>query len=292
MINTESPVDILKSVGIIVVETQTKPTRPGKKPRPVWEIQGATQPYIDLMYKNEMPVKRWRGTLCCWEDPTQKLAEIVKAGGLSFAEQKEREQERADERAGRLTERAQNHAADNPDYAAALLDRAAGNQRKATGQHSLEYLGNRLEDAQKELRLLNVKINGGSLGGRSNFWQPATGDRLRRLEIEKQQCEEKIAYWQSEIDAKGGVKYSKENVEVGDWVFYLNSWRRVYRVNPKSVSLHLTSHEQTCSDTAEYFDLKAYVPKDKAEAYAKEFELDLSKCHKTKLNLNLALENA
>ena len=196
------------------------------------------------------------------------------------------------ERAGRLTERAQNHAGDNPDYAAALLDRAAGNQRKATGQYSLEYLGNRLEEAQKELRLLNVKINGGSLGGRSNFWQPATGDRLRRLEIEKQQCEEKIAYWQSEIDAKGGVKYSKENVKVGDWVFYLNSWRRVYRVNPKSVSLHLTSHEQTWSDTAEYFDLKAHVPKDKAEAFGKEFDLDLSKCHKTKLNLNLALENA
>lgn len=292
MINTESPVDILKSVGITVVETQTKPTRQGKKPRAVWEIHGATKPYEDLMYKNEMPVKRWRGTLCCWEDPTEKLAGIVKVGGLSFAEQKQREQERADERAGRLTERAQNHVSDNPDYAAALLDRATGNQRKANGQYTFEYLGNRMDEAQKELRLLNVKINGGSLGGRSNTWQPATGDRLRRLEIEKQQCEEKIAYWQSEIDAKGGVKYSKENVKVGDWVFYLNSWRRVYRVNPKSVSLHFTSHEQNWNSTAEYFDLKGHIPKDKAEAFGKEFDLDLSKCHKTKLNLNLTLENA
>ncbi len=290
MIAKESATDILKSVGITVVETQTKPTKPGKKPRPVWEIHGATKPYEDLMYANNMPIKRWRGTLCCWENPTDKLAELVQEGGLSFAEQQERSSERSGERSDRLTQRAQNHALDNPDYAEELRDRAAHNRKKASGNYSLEYLGNRLEEAEKELRQIDVQINGGSLGGRSYNWTAATGDRLQHLEIEKQQYEEKIAYWRLEIDAKGGVKYSKDNVKIGDWVFYLHAWRRVYRVNPKSVSLHFTNHEQTHSNTAEYYDLKAHVPKDKAEAYAKEFDLDLSKCHKTRLNLALALE--
>lgn len=183
MMTKEVATEVLKEAGITVIETQTSPSRKGKQPRPVWEILGADK-YEGLMHLKEMPVKRWRGKLSCWEDPTEQLAELIKVSAVKS-----------------------------------------------------EELGKFSELLQKGLSI-----------------------------------------------------YSQEVAQVGDWVYCISSWRRVYEVGEKAVVLHFTSHEQPTGDAAEYGEIKKWVPKDKAEAFAAQFNIDLSQCHKTKLNLALALE--
>ncbi|MBD2778254.1 DUF3560 domain-containing protein [Iningainema tapete] len=100
----------LASVGIKIVESQTKPTKPGKKPIPVWNILGNTKPYEHIIYDLSVKVKKWHGTLSCFEDPTEELVERIQSeGALSFKEQLEVKQERAAQRADRLDKRADKH---------------------------------------------------------------------------------------------------------------------------------------------------------------------------------------
>lgn len=62
------------SIGIVITSSMTTPSKPGKKPRPVWEV-AAPSGYERLMY--DLGAKRWRGRFSFWEDPTASITEAL-----------------------------------------------------------------------------------------------------------------------------------------------------------------------------------------------------------------------
>lgn len=61
-------------------------------------------------------------------------------------------------------------------------------------------------------------------------------DLIQRYEFLVREAESKAAYWQAEIDASGGVKYSHKTIQKGDLVYYWAGWQTVILVNKKSVT--------------------------------------------------------
>ena len=111
----------LAEYGLTVTQSMTTPSKAGKQPRPVWEVSGNTTGLEDLLY--DLGGKRWRGAFSFWSDPTEALLErLPTTERTSFAERLEAKRERAEERAERYTEYAEN-AATRGD---ARLERARG----------------------------------------------------------------------------------------------------------------------------------------------------------------------
>jgi hypothetical protein len=111
---TETTVDqyrFLREMGLAVVKTQTKPTRPGKQPKDIWEISGVNLRKYEPILRDEMGLKMWKGKFTSWVDPVGELCELVKANeGLSIGEIQEYAAERSEVRAERLEDRAEHHA--------------------------------------------------------------------------------------------------------------------------------------------------------------------------------------
>lgn len=89
---------------------------------------------------------------------------------------------------------------------------------------SRKFIGNRISDAQKEIRQLSK-------------WADDTSPRII-------QAREMLAFWQGQlakIEAKrkeeGGNVASPETVKVGDLVHYIGGWMPVVRVNWKTVTV-------------------------------------------------------
>ncbi|MCW2242224.1 DUF3560 domain-containing protein [Azospirillum canadense] len=97
----------LDEVGIYIAASMTRPGKPGKAPRPVWEISGDTKGYADCI--KAIGAKWWGGKWSTWNDPTAALVAEINANGgrRSFAERLDVIRERAAERADRLEERAE-----------------------------------------------------------------------------------------------------------------------------------------------------------------------------------------
>lgn len=76
----------LRNLGVKVAETMTTPSRPGKKPRPVWVVSGNTFGLEDFFY--ELGGKKYRGAWSFFRDPSVDiLGELNSNGRKSFAEQ-------------------------------------------------------------------------------------------------------------------------------------------------------------------------------------------------------------
>lgn len=92
--------DPIAAAGIVITATQTTPSRPGKAPRPVWNVY-APPAYVDLMYR--LGARKYGRTFSFWSDPTAQIAEALAEGdaALSFAERQRDAQLRAAERADR-----------------------------------------------------------------------------------------------------------------------------------------------------------------------------------------------
>lgn len=76
----------LKNLGVAVTETMTTPTRPRKKPRPVWVVSGNTFGLEDFFYQNGG--KKFRGAWSFFTDPSSAiLQELNTNGRKGFAEQ-------------------------------------------------------------------------------------------------------------------------------------------------------------------------------------------------------------
>ena len=69
----------LTDYGLTVTQSMTQPSRPGKQPRPVWEVTGITAGYEDLLYS--LGAKRWRGKFSFWEDPPAAILAGVHSQG-------------------------------------------------------------------------------------------------------------------------------------------------------------------------------------------------------------------
>lgn len=132
------------------------------------------------------------------------------------------------------------------EYAQHLSDRAEGNRQKAEGKHlTLEYCGNRLQEAQAELNDINRTL------------QRQLSDQERvRIEQHRDQIQERIDYWTEECQKLGGDKYSKATIKVGDYVRYMGNWFPVERVNAKSVTAR--PYNKAWTDTIPYHKLTGH----------------------------------
>lgn len=267
-IATEQPT--LAAFGLQVQETMTTPSRPGKKPRPVWVVRGNIFGLEEFF--RSIKGRKFRGAWSFFEDPSEKILDHVQSHGRqSYAEQIESETQRKFEKA----ERYETYAA-NAEARAEMRDKTAHGISSAipfgqpilVGHHSerrhrrdlerirhnmeksveesnkAEYLKGRAFDlsrAQERLenrRYIGNRIKESEKAVRQlSKWAEPTNPRLL-------QAQEKLQYWQgclAQIEAKqtedGHAIASPETIKVGDLILYKRSWMPVVRVNKKTVTV-------------------------------------------------------
>ena len=97
----------LNSFGVKITETMTTPSKPGKKPRPVWVVSGNT--FGLESFFREMNGRKFRGAWSFFENPSDViLHQLQSHGRQSYAEQIEGEIDRKVEKAKRYETYASN----------------------------------------------------------------------------------------------------------------------------------------------------------------------------------------
>ena len=268
---------ILKNEGLQVMETMTNPSRPGKKPRPVWQVSGRTEGLESIFYDLGCSKRRWRGAFSFWDDdPTLEIAKAIKKQGrLSFIEQQEQKDERAKKRAERFMEysdnaskradariKASNALVEGIPFGQPILvghhsearhrrtlERSRNNMFKACDENKkakyyeerAESINYRLENKEKGLFYFQNRIN-------------ENEKRLRNLELSKGyypdyesrklELEDKLAYFKkikNEIleERKRDKKFiaTPDSLAKGDLAKYRGTWYPVIRVNKKSITI-------------------------------------------------------
>ena len=266
----------MKEKGITINETMTTPTRPGKNPRPVWEVSTLTHQYDQII--RDAGGRRWRGKWSFWDDPTRELGELIEEdNGHTYSEYMESEKERAAARSEKMTDRAakaqtkseteyqrSNNAtsgiplgqpilvghhserghrralekSDNAmrnsieehDKAEHYERRAKIAEKKASGDHSVAFISRRIEEAKTQIRSYDRLIQEAKTVNNQTW--------LKRLELLKEEQQEKLTYWEQELSNAGGIQYSPENINKGDMINYRKyGWYEVIRVNKKTVTI-------------------------------------------------------
>lgn len=67
--------EVIAAAGLTITETMTTPSRPGKKPRPVWEVRGNVAPW-DPLFRG-LGGRPWRGAFSFFDDPTDAIADAI-----------------------------------------------------------------------------------------------------------------------------------------------------------------------------------------------------------------------
>lgn len=97
----------LQNLGVKVAETMTTPSKPGKKPRPVWVVSGNTFGLEDFFYG--IGGKKYRGAWSFFRDPAEDvLRELNESGRKTYAEQVENRIERKTARIERFEQYSEN----------------------------------------------------------------------------------------------------------------------------------------------------------------------------------------
>jgi hypothetical protein len=238
----------LSELGITVRESMTTPSRPGKKPRPVWVVS-CPPAYDQAMI--DAGGRKYNGAFSFWSDPTSAIEDaIATTGRTSFAERLEAKQDRAADRAERYSDYADNAKARADaafNKADTISERFAMGQPILVGHHSekrarkdQERMHNALSTACEETkkaeywrgragsasekagersiafmdrRLKEAEANlrdvQRKLDGTWNVLaEPATGEWKIRLEQLQAEYSEQVDYWKAEIDAAGGIQFS------------------------------------------------------------------------------------
>jgi hypothetical protein len=123
--------------GLTVDDQMTTPSRPGKKPRPVWVVGGATAGLEQALL--DLGGRKWRGAYSFFDDPTAALESLGENDRLSYAERVERDRERAAARAERFetyAENAQKRAEEAHRKVRAVADMIPLGQPILVGHHS------------------------------------------------------------------------------------------------------------------------------------------------------------
>lgn len=263
----------LRKHGLRVRPAQTQPTRPGKKPRSIWIVEGDTAPY--RMALRELGGKQYRGDLTFWEDPTAELAEWLRQNGRPSIEARlAYRQERSAERADRLENRAQRKAAEAKRAFAGAHSIADGipmGQPILVGHHSEarhrrdvdrihRYMerGVTADREAAELKAAAAAAEANAQTKRSRVYlhnrieeaRANLADVKRKLEradlsetykaqlqVLARDYEDQLAHWSAEMDQAGGVPFGPHNVQPGDRVRYRGQWYPVVRANEKTVSI-------------------------------------------------------
>ena len=259
----------LATFGVKVTETMTTPSRPNKKPRPVWVASGNIFG-LESFFKN-IGGRKFRGSWSFFEDPSDDiLNQLQEHGRQSYAEQVENDIERKLEKATRYETYAANaeaRAESRYNNARAIgshipfgqpilvghhserrhrrdIERIDNNMRKSVEEsEKAEYFKDRAFDlARAEEKLENRRYIGNRIKDAEKAirqlskWAQADHPRLI-------QAQEKLAFWKgrlAEIESKlreeGNIVASPETVKVGDMIYY-GGWMPVVRVNKKTVTV-------------------------------------------------------
>lgn len=271
----EDAKSILKKEGIRVEETLTAPKKVNKKPRPVWQVSGRTSGLEEIFYRLGCSRRRWHGNFSFWEgDPTLDIAkEILNEGRLSFAEQEERKEQRAINRAERYEQYADNAVKRSSQlyktnmnvlHAMAGTPILIGHHSEKRHRRELEKFDNRMRRSIEEdkkadhyksrISSINWKLDGQKnnptyLNNRIEENEvrlrkiEKNKSRLSDYESRKQEVTDKLNYFKGLLDevmqerAKNGkVIPSPTTISKGDLVKYRGTWYPVVRVNRKTVT--------------------------------------------------------
>ena len=266
--NSEQPT--LAAFGLQVEATMTTPSRPGKKPRPVWVVRGNVFG-MDAFFR-DIKGRKFRGAWSFFEDPSRDiLKQLTTSGRQSFAEQvqsdidrKLAKAERYETYAANAEARAESRYSTASKIGSAIpfgqpilvghhserrhrrdIERIRRNMSKSVEESGkAEYFKDRASDlARADKRLESRRFVGNRISdakkeiAQLSKWAQATNPRLI-------QAQEKLAYWQgrlAEIEAQrqesGILVASADTIKVGDDVYYIGSWLPVVRVNKKTVTV-------------------------------------------------------
>lgn len=269
----ETKFNSLLEANLSVTATLTKPTKPGKKPRPVYIITGNTYG-LDEIFR-DLGGRTFRGQWSFWEDPSAALlSELNARGRLSFSEQIEAKNERRLNRIDRYTgygENAKARAEERSQAAKKISSMIPFGQPILIGHHSEKRhrsdldrihsnIGKSIEESEKAEYFEN-RVAGIEHALDRQQSRTYIGNRLRKAEaalrrldrsksyysdyeIRRKIAQEKVDHWQSELDRMGrgqrelGVNIPQPSlVKKGHLVKYRGTWYPVVRVSPKSVTI-------------------------------------------------------
>ena len=259
----------LAAFGLQVQEKMTTPSRPGKKPRPVWVVSGNIFG-LETFFR-DIEGRKFRGQWSFFKDPTDNTLEHLKIEKrLSFAEQVENNLERKPEKAARYESYAINAEARSEScYKRAStigamipmgqpilinhysekrhrkdIERIDSNMRKSIEESKkAEYFSDKADLlGQAEAKLESRQFIGNRIDdakkeiAQLSKWLSADNPRLV-------QANEKLGYWQNRMNQietrmkeDGHIVPSSETIKVGDLVEY-GGWYPVVRINKKTVTV-------------------------------------------------------
>lgn len=265
----------LASFGLRVQETMTTPSRPGKKPRPVWIVAGDV--FGLESFFRDIKGRKFRGQWSFFVDPTEEILEHLKNNDrLSFAEQVENKISRKLEKAARYESyaiNAEKRSTNRYERASTIgsmipmgqpilcghhsekrhrkdLERIDNNMRKSVEESKkAEYFSDKAERLEWQTeKMESRKFVGNRLAEAKKAirqlskWLPADNPRLVH-------ANEKLEYWQnrmSQIESQmkddGHIVSSPETVKVGDLIEYIG-WHPVVKINKQTVTVsHWTNN--------------------------------------------------
>jgi hypothetical protein len=294
--NSESKVSTnLEAFGITVKESMTAPSRPGKRPKPVWVVAGNI--FGLESFFREIKGRQFRGQWSFFTDPTSEILNHLQGNKrLSFAEQVENQIERKLERAERYEVYSKNTEVRSENRfksANAINSFIPMGQPILIGHHSegrhrrdlkridtcmqksieeskkSEYFSDkasRLLDADSKLenrefvgnRIENVKAEIATL----SKWADAKNSRLI-------QAQEKLEYWQNRMDLieakmkeNGVIVPSPDTIKVGDLINSIG-WYPVIKINKKTVTVSHWLGVETLTYKIPYSKIKSVKSKPK-----------------------------
>ena len=123
----------------------------------------------------------------------------------------------------------------------------------------------RIERLETRHRQLTRWIDGSShtfAGGYVETTAPATGDRFDRLTAERGQVADQLTHWRgvlAELEQAGATVYSPDTIATGDAVQVGWGWRRVVRVNKRTVTVD-DLYQPGHTGTIPYHNIKGHTP--------------------------------
>lgn len=265
-----SDAKILSLNRLQVVETLTTPKRAGKQPRPVWNVEGLTSRFEEIL--REAGGKRFAGRWSFWKDPTKEIAAELRKGAPSMGDVLAYRQQRSAARAERLTAYADKQATEASrrfGAARAIGEVIPFGQPIHVGHHSegrhradLRRIDNNMRKgveasrASEELRR-KAEAAASNAGNPSEFSQKYLMNRINEREArlrsiardvakygerdvwkaDQKRVQEELEHFRKILEEQGGLRYSKDKIKIGDEVLYYGKWYPVTRLNPKSVSV-------------------------------------------------------
>jgi hypothetical protein len=142
--------------------------------------------------------------------------------------------------------RAMSQSVDATNYAAHLEEKAAGSQNQIQQRHSIEYMGNRLEEANKKKRAALTILK--------------ESPENTHYQLELQDAEVAITHWQQAIEASGGM-LDASRVKKGDTIKFIGRWYPIVRVNKKSVTIDNWMGRNGCTYVVPYHKIEGHQPR-------------------------------